>query len=467
MPAYGHNFRSCFGRGFLSSALITLPTEDICEQVEKFQEPSRRGKLGEFSRVSLQSRCPDELKFPGLPACLCRMAQLLVLIITDAVEKLRQSKKALCAGFFEYDDNSASTGGIDPQLLSGTRSKGGKPAFLLPSAGGWGSTGVPRERARLLVIHSRVQAAGGAQGSLGKEPDYWSYTPPSPPSAAHRAFSSCSKYDMQSEYLKAASLSGSGRAGMTGNVDRMLSTSHSSADKKAGPPVSASVRQEEADLNDGREPEEEEQPQDDAEWQEYEGGAEQRDCTDGLAEAVWDKRIPQTSTQYPICSRTPRERCAYTTSDDWAIFALHNQYVRPLRDREWVAGEPCIIRKNSFELPPGAYRYSESTCGIPATAFDRFVFPNPPRQFLMAARGRSSGNVDFAPPSSYFRMGTQRSGTRGRRPQLTQQQLLDLERMLWFDPEPRLERPFRLYADSKTCLKGRLHDIGHIMRSGW
>ncbi|CDJ35836.1 uncharacterized protein EMH_0000620 [Eimeria mitis] len=93
---------------------------------------------------------------------------------------------------------------------------------------------------------------------------------------------------------------------MTGNVDRMLSTSHSSADKKAGPPVSASVRQEEADLNDGREPEEEEQPQDDAEWQEYEGGAEQRDCTDGLAEAVWDKRIPQTSTQYPICSRTPR-----------------------------------------------------------------------------------------------------------------------------------------------------------------
>lgn len=90
--------------------------------------------------------------------------------------------------------------------------------------------------------------------------------------------------------------------------------------------------------------------------------------------------------------------------------------------------------------------------------------------------------------------------------------------MLWFDPEPRLERPFRLYADSKTCLKveslprctqssrpcpassendrssvnspkttvfksyvdcvgqllrvcvllqGRIHDIGHIMRSGW
>ena len=49
-----------------------------------------------------------------------------------------------------------------------------------------------------------------------------------------------------------------------------------------------------------------------------------------------------------------QERCAYTTSDDWAIFALHNQYVRPLRDREWVPGEPCIIRKDSFELPPGA-----------------------------------------------------------------------------------------------------------------
>ncbi|CDJ53469.1 hypothetical protein, conserved [Eimeria brunetti] len=313
---------------------------------------------------------------------------------------------------------------------------------------------------------SRVQAAGGAQGSMGKEPDYWSYTTPPSQTAAHRAFSFGSKYDMQSEYLEPAFRSGSGKSGATGTVERMLGTGQSPSDRKAGPSGSSNLRQEETDQNEG-EFEEHEHMQDNADWPEPEEDRELGDCSGGITEAVWDKRIPQTSTRSPICSRMPRERCAYTTTDDWAIFALHNQYVRPLRDREWVPGEPCIIRKNSFELPPGAYRYSESTCGIPATAFERFVFPNPPRQFLMAARGRTSGNVDFAPPSSYFRMGTSRSGMRGRGSQLTQEQLLDLERMLWFDPEPRLERPFRLYADSKTCLKGRLHDIGHIMRSGW
>lgn len=171
-----------------------------------------------------------------------------------------------------------------------------------------------------------------------------------------------------------------------------------------------------------------------------------------------------------------QERCAYTTSDDWAIFALHNQYVRPLRDREWVPGEPCIIRKNCFELPPGACecdsvhkisrvrvedcggrywyfhisilasnksratakslresvcfgagRFSEVSCGIPATAFDSFVFPNPPRQFLISSSRRTSGNVDFAQPS-FVRSGRARGGARGGGSQLTQQQLLDLER---------------------------------------
>ncbi|CDI82778.1 hypothetical protein, conserved [Eimeria praecox] len=312
---------------------------------------------------------------------------------------------------------------------------------------------------------SRVQAAGGAQGSLGREPDYWSYAAPSPTSAAHRGFPSCSKYDMQPEYLEPASQSGDIRQRMDGSIEEILGTNQSATNKRTVPPSSASLPQVVTSQNEG-ELEEQEEPQDGAYWQEAEEAKDPEDCSEGAAEALWERRSPQTSAQYPISSRTPRERCAYTTSDDWAIFALHNQYVRPLRDREWVPGEPCIIRRNSFELPPGAYRYSESSCGIPATAFESFVFPNPPRQFLMAARGRTSGNVDFAQPS-YFRMGTSRSGARGRCSQLTREQLLDLERMLWFDPEPRLERPFRLYADSKTCLKGRLQDIGHIMRNGW
>lgn len=44
----------------------------------------------------------------------------------------------------------------------------------------------------------------------------------------------------------------------------------------------------------------------------------------------------------------------------------------------------------------------------------------------------------------------------------------DLERQLWFDPEPRFERPFRTYADTKYCTKGtRTVDVAQLMRPGW
>ncbi|CDJ68310.1 hypothetical protein, conserved [Eimeria necatrix] len=332
------------------------------------------------------------------------------------------------------------------------------------------STPLAENKAGGAFSFSRVQAAGGAQGSLGSETDYWFHAAPTTTSAAHRAFSLSSKYEAQSETSEALREEGRFTSGRMSNIERILGTTPVSADKKGETSHGLEALRQAVDaLHEDRELEGQEQQQDLSEWQEP---LEEKD-SDGaisngsaIATELWKRRDTQSSTYSPLCSRTLRERCAYTTSDDWAIFALHNQYVRPLRDREWVPGEPCIIRRNCFELPPGACRFSEVSCGIPATAFDSFVFPNPPRQFLISSSKRTSGNVEFAQPSS-VRSGRGRGGARGSGSQLTQEQLLDLERMLWFDPEPRLERPFRLYADSKTCLKGRIHDIGHIMRSGW
>lgn len=165
------------------------------------------------------------------------------------------------------------------------------------------SAGQERRRDNALSF-SRVQATG-VQGSLGKEPDYWSYTAPSPSSASHHAFSVNSKYDMKSEYIGPAPQSGSAGAGMTGNIERILGTSHSPADKKIVPPDS-SLRQAVDAPRDEREFEEQELLQDDAEWEEPGEEKNAEDYGDGVAEALWEKRIPQTSTQNPISSRTPR-----------------------------------------------------------------------------------------------------------------------------------------------------------------
>lgn len=309
--------------------------------------------------------------------------------------------------------------------------------------------------------YSRLQPGNTFQSFAGNESDSWSHASRSLSSAVHRSFALEPKQTGISDYSRNTRQSsfagGSKRAGS--------GEQHSSPSAFASAPLR--TRQQSGDSRGVREAESgaASRLQELQEWQEPEEEEHQQQEEADMAGALWRQRNSRT-TEYPISCRTGRERCAYTTSDDWAIFALHNQFVRPLRDREWLPGEPCIIRRGSFELPPGASRYSKSSCGLPATAFDSFVFPNPPRQFLMASGGNY--NCGFSRlSSSCGRGGTTRQGGRLGTPQLTQEQLLDLERMLWFDPEPRLERPFRLYADSKGCLKGRIHDIGHIMRSGW
>jgi len=63
----------------------------------------------------------------------------------------------------------------------------------------------------------------------------------------------------------------------------------------------------------------------------------------------------------PEYRRIPREEAACRTTNDWSVFAIHKNHVRPLRDREWYPGEPCRMRSfgsgKMFELPPGSGKH--------------------------------------------------------------------------------------------------------------
>lgn len=154
---------------------------------------------------------------------------------------------------------------------------------------------------------SRVQAAGGAQGSIGRESGYWSYAAPSPSSAADHSLAFRSRCDPQSAYLEHESKSGSVKPAGSGNIERILGTNPTAAGKTGEPAAPASLRQMVAPPND-EELEEEEQVQDDADWHEHEEEQDPEYCSGDVAKALWEKRVPQTSTQYPICSRTSRVR---------------------------------------------------------------------------------------------------------------------------------------------------------------
>lgn len=73
-----------------------------------------------------------------------------------------------------------------------------------------------------------------------------------------------------------------------------------------------------------------------------------------LPQPTGEMQHPLNVKQRRVTCACAQEQCAFSANNDWAIFARHNQYVRPLREHDWVPGEPCIVRKGSFELPPGA-----------------------------------------------------------------------------------------------------------------
>ncbi|BAM39967.1 conserved hypothetical protein [Theileria orientalis strain Shintoku] len=50
---------------------------------------------------------------------------------------------------------------------------------------------------------------------------------------------------------------------------------------------------------------------------------------------------------------------------------------------------------------------------------------------------------------------------------LNDDSLQDLMKMLKFKSEPCYQRPYRLIADSKLCLKGNCDTVSKILRPGW
>ncbi|XP_053991512.1 uncharacterized protein LOC128883317 isoform X3 [Hylaeus volcanicus] len=195
---------------------------------------------------------------------------------------------------------------------------------------------------------------------------------------------------------------------------------------------------------------------------------------------------------------------AYTVSMDWPVFTLHNNHVKPSREHDFYHGEPCSLRsaesRKGMELPPGAvYRYN-CTNGHPATSWSPFLFPNPPRRFLLKQPHSTSlcfkttntpkyGHSNGSPLSSDTLKRTLKSSmiskyitvppnvaqkpTRDKyasqcAKEMNPSLFCDLERQIWMDPEIRVERAFRMYADSKYCTKGsRIKDISQLLRPGW
>eukprot|EP00915_Cephaloidophora_sp_WS-2016_P009177 GHVH01013002.1.p1 GENE.GHVH01013002.1~~GHVH01013002.1.p1 ORF type:complete len:205 (+),score=19.03 GHVH01013002.1:217-831(+) len=143
----------------------------------------------------------------------------------------------------------------------------------------------------------------------------------------------------------------------------------------------------------------------------------------------------------------PPERCAMKPSYAWEVFASHGTVVRPAIDHNYLPGHGGTRRlRGSFYLPPGSEPFTGT--GYSIRCNDPFVFPNPPRTC------RDEPNLRHPPASA---------------PLLWQDDIQDIDQMLWHRSEPRRERPYRIYADSKMCLKGHNHtgDIRRLMRPGW
>ncbi|XP_053991511.1 uncharacterized protein LOC128883317 isoform X2 [Hylaeus volcanicus] len=203
---------------------------------------------------------------------------------------------------------------------------------------------------------------------------------------------------------------------------------------------------------------------------------------------------------------------AYTVSMDWPVFTLHNNHVKPSREHDFYHGEPCSLRsaesRKGMELPPGAgsnlylmfqklveydgffhigsislryfnflvYRYN-CTNGHPATSWSPFLFPNPPRRFLLKQPHSTSlcfkttntpkyGHSNV--PPNVAQKPTRDKYASQCAKEMNPSLFCDLERQIWMDPEIRVERAFRMYADSKYCTKGsRIKDISQLLRPGW
>lgn len=169
--------------------------------------------------------------------------------------------------------------------------------------------GVAAEQPQSLTTplsFARVQAAGGAQRSLGNDPDYWAYTAPPAASAANRIFSFPSRQGAQPVTSEPPAQDGPGLGRRTGSIERLIGTDIAAAKQKEAPVGTTALRQALNAVRGTREDEPLDEVDEFVDWQEPEEDQEDQGAREDVAGAVWKKRIARTSTHYPICSRTDR-----------------------------------------------------------------------------------------------------------------------------------------------------------------
>lgn len=152
---------------------------------------------------------------------------------------------------------------------------------------------------------SRVEAAGGAQGSVGSEPDYWSYGPPMT-SAANRIFSLSSRQDVQSVVPDTPGQNGRPGSGRTSSIERLVGARSSAAERTQETPLGTAALRQALDAIKEASDVEAYEMGDVTDWREPQQKLDLQEANGDMAGAIWRKRIARTSTHYPICARTAR-----------------------------------------------------------------------------------------------------------------------------------------------------------------
>ncbi|KAL8455165.1 hypothetical protein Emag_001002 [Eimeria magna] len=144
--------------------------------------------------------------------------------------------------------------------------------------------GETQDRGSSPLSYARVQAAGGAQGALGREPDYWAYTAPPMTSAANRVFAQSFKHEENKDIPEAPRNDHLDAYNKSGNLNKLLSIDEGVGRDREGPMQarSANLRDSVHAFMEGPTEGDEEQ-QDLAAWQEpYEEEEEQEPAATGL-----------------------------------------------------------------------------------------------------------------------------------------------------------------------------------------
>lgn len=183
---------------------------------------------------------------------------------------------------------------------------------------------------------ARVHDAGGAQGSLGSEPDYWAYTSPPSTSTAQRVFS----FDSKRDGARFASDSeGQGQMIVRrkiSSIERLFGTDTSTVNDKQEPGETVAFCRGADAFDEALQEDKADQLRDCPDWQDPYPEVGEQGVND-MAGGLWRKQTARPSTSYPICARTARvctlrntetEPCCQVTL---CIFCLRSLFPRSFR----------------------------------------------------------------------------------------------------------------------------------------